>query len=77
MHTATVAKMNAKSKDRLTKERRSWNMSRIKSKDTTPEKIVRSMLHKMGCRFRLHMRIAEALLTYVVRSKPTSILIDY
>jgi hypothetical protein len=28
-------------KDRLTKERRSWNMSRIRGKDTTPEKIVR------------------------------------
>jgi DNA mismatch endonuclease, patch repair protein len=45
------------SKDRLSKERRSWNMSRIKGKDTTPEKVVRSMLHKMGYRFRLHVRI--------------------
>jgi DNA mismatch endonuclease (patch repair protein) len=41
-------------KDRLTKERRSWNMSRIRGKDTTPEKMVRSLLHRMGCRFRLH-----------------------
>jgi hypothetical protein len=43
--------------DKLTKERRSWNMSRIRGKDTTPEKIVRSLLHKMGFRFRLHVRI--------------------
>jgi DNA mismatch endonuclease Vsr len=46
-----------KGKDRLTKARRSWNMSRIRGKDTTPEKIVRSLLHKMGYRFRLHVRI--------------------
>jgi DNA mismatch endonuclease (patch repair protein) len=29
-------------------------MSRIKGKDTRPEKIVRSLLHRMGYRFRLH-----------------------
>jgi DNA mismatch endonuclease (patch repair protein) len=44
-------------KDRLTKEHRSWNMSRIGGKHTKPEKIVRSMLHKMGYRFRLHVKI--------------------
>jgi DNA mismatch endonuclease (patch repair protein) len=44
-------------KDRLTKEQRSWNMSRIRGKDTKPEKIVRSMLHRLGYRFRLHVRI--------------------
>jgi DNA mismatch endonuclease, patch repair protein len=44
------------SKDRLTKERRSWNMSRIRGKDTTPEKAVRSLLHQLGYRFRLHVR---------------------
>ena len=42
--------------DRISKEKRSWNMSRIRSKDTKPEKIVRSLLHKMGYRFRLHVR---------------------
>ena len=41
-------------KDRLTKARRSWNMSRIRGKDTTPEKVVRSLLHRMGYWFRLH-----------------------
>jgi hypothetical protein len=44
-------------KDWLAKARRSWNMSRIRGKDTTPEKIVRSLLHRMGYRFRLHVRI--------------------
>jgi DNA mismatch endonuclease (patch repair protein) len=42
--------------DSLSKEKRSWNMSRIRSKDTKPEKIVRSLLHRMGYRFRLHMQ---------------------
>ena len=40
--------------DHLTAEKRSWNMSRIRSTDTRPEKRVRSVLHKMGYRFRLH-----------------------
>jgi DNA mismatch endonuclease, patch repair protein len=35
---------------------RSANMRAIRSKDTKPEKIVRSMLHKLGYRFRLHRR---------------------
>ena len=42
--------------DRLTPDKRSWNMSRIKSKDTTPERIVRSFLHRNGFRFRLHVK---------------------
>lgn len=31
-------------------------MSRIRSKDTRPEKTVRSLLHNMGYRFRLHAK---------------------
>ena len=42
--------------DTLTKEKRSWNMSRIRSKDTKSELIVRSTLHRMGYRFRLHVK---------------------
>ena len=42
------------SRDRLSKEQRSWNMSRIRGKDTRPEMIVRRMLHAMGIRYRLH-----------------------
>jgi DNA mismatch endonuclease, patch repair protein len=33
---------------------RSYNMSRIKGRDTKPELIVRSLVHRMGFRFRLH-----------------------
>ncbi len=32
-------------------------MSRIRGKHTTPEKVVRSLLRRPGCRFRLHVRI--------------------
>ena len=42
--------------DRISPEKRSWNMSRIKSKNTTPERIVRSYLHRNGFRFRLHVK---------------------
>lgn len=36
------------------KETRSYNMSRIKGKNTKPEIIVRKFLHAQGFRFRLH-----------------------
>lgn len=42
--------------DHISEERRSWNMSRIRSKDTKPEMIVRKMLHKNGIRYRLHVK---------------------
>ena len=42
--------------DRLTKQHRSWNMSRIRGANTKPEIRVRSMLHRMGYRFRLHRK---------------------
>lgn len=42
--------------DRLTPEHRSWNMSRIRGRDSSPERAVRSLLHRQGFRFRLHQR---------------------
>ena len=38
--------------DTISKEKRSWNMSRIKGKDTSPEVSVRSFLFRHGFRFR-------------------------
>jgi DNA mismatch endonuclease (patch repair protein) len=38
--------------DRLSPEKRSWNMSRIKGKDTKPEIAVRKYLFSKGFRFR-------------------------
>ena len=42
--------------DNLSPEHRSWNMSRIRGGDTRPELVVRSLLHRMGYRFRLHRK---------------------
>lgn len=40
--------------DKLNPERRSALMSRIRSKDTQPEMVVRRMLHALGYRYVLH-----------------------
>ena len=42
--------------DTKTTEARSKNMSHIRSKNTTPERQVRSFLHLNGFRFRLHVK---------------------
>ena len=42
--------------DKFTKKKRSEIMSRVRSKDTSPEKKVRSLVHGMGFRYRLHDR---------------------
>ncbi len=35
---------------------RSRIMSRVRAEDTSPEKLVRSLIHRMGYRFRLHVK---------------------
>lgn len=40
--------------DNLSREQRSYCMSRVKGKDTGLERVVRSELHKRGLRFRKH-----------------------
>ncbi|WP_373325794.1 very short patch repair endonuclease [Sporomusa paucivorans] len=42
--------------DIWSREKRSEVMAKIKSKDTKPEKAVRSLLHRMGYRFRIHRK---------------------
>ena len=42
--------------DVLTKEQRRLCMSRIRSKDTEPELVVRRISHALGYRYRLHRR---------------------
>ncbi len=43
--------------DKISKKKRSWNMSRIKGKDTSPELRLRKELFKKGYRYRLHFSI--------------------
>jgi len=42
--------------DTLTPKQRSERMSRVRSKDTKPELLVRRIVHGMGYRYRLHVR---------------------
>lgn len=42
--------------DTLTPAERSERMSRVRSKDTKPEMLVRTLVHRMGFRYRLHDR---------------------
>lgn len=42
--------------DHLTSEKRSWNMSRIKGKNTSPEKTIRKYLYARGFRYRVHSK---------------------
>lgn len=44
------------SSDVFSEEKRSEIMSRVRSEDTSPELRVRSTLHRLGFRFRLHRR---------------------
>jgi DNA mismatch endonuclease (patch repair protein) len=61
--------------DRIDKQRRSWNMSRIKSKDTRPEIRVRSTLHGMGYRFRLHARALPGRPDIVLPKRRTALFV--
>lgn len=40
--------------DKVSPEKRSWTMAQVKGKNTRPERLVRSILHRIGFRFRLH-----------------------
>lgn len=42
--------------DRITQDQRMYLMSRVRAKDTKPELVVRSFLHRNGFRFRLHVK---------------------
>ena len=55
--------------DTLTTAERSERMSRVRSKDTKPEMIVRSLVHGMGYRYRLHDRKLPGKPDLVLRSR--------
>jgi DNA mismatch endonuclease (patch repair protein) len=40
--------------ENFSKEERSYVMSRVKSKDTAPELLIRKSLHRLGLRYKLH-----------------------
>lgn len=61
--------------DRLSAERRSWNMSRIRSRDTKPEITLRSLLHRAGFRFRLHAQGLPGKPDVVLKKYKTAIFV--
>lgn len=42
--------------DTVSPEKRSWVMSRVKGRNTEPERRVRSLLHRLGFRFRVQRK---------------------
>lgn len=61
--------------DHLSKKRRSWNMARIGSCDTIPEKTVRAYLFKKGFGFRTHDRRLHGTPDIVLRKYGTVVFI--
>ena len=57
--------------DTFSTEKRSSVMRAIKGKDTKPELVVRSLVHRLGYRFRLHRRSLPGCpdLVFVARKK--------
>ncbi|PCJ08931.1 MAG: very short patch repair endonuclease [Rhodobacteraceae bacterium] len=62
--------------DRISKIHRSWNMSRIRNKNTRPELLLRSLLHRKGFRFRLHDSGLPGKPDIVLRRYRTAIFVN-
>lgn len=57
MYKKVYANVNSNTMtDVHSKETRSYNMSKIRSKDTKPELLVRKFLHSQGFRYRIHVK---------------------
>ena len=61
--------------DNLSKVRRSWNMGQISSRNTKPELRVRSIIHNLGIRFRLHCKSLAGTPDLVFRSRRTVLFV--
>lgn len=61
--------------DTLTRKQRSERMARVRSRDTQPERTVRSLLHALGYRFRLHARDLPGNPDIIFRSRRCVILV--
>lgn len=61
--------------DRITAKARSRTMAAIRSKNTKPEVLVRSLVHGLGYRFRLHAKDLPGNPDLVFRSKKKVIFV--
>src|SRR3989344_7645346 len=62
--------------DKITKKQRSWNMSRIRSRDTLPEKIARKFLSGLNYRYRLHDNKLSGKPDIVIKERKKIIFIN-
>lgn len=62
--------------DTITKQQRSINMSKIRSKNTSPEVIVRKILLGMGFRYRLHLASLPGKPDVILKKYKTAIFIN-
>ncbi len=62
--------------DTITSEQRSRLMSRIRSRDTQPELVVRRGLHRLGLRFRLHRRSLPGTPDLVLRQHRACVFVQ-
>lgn len=62
--------------DTLTPNQRSYCMSRVKGKDTSLERIVRSELHKRGYRFRKHVKELPGKPDIVFSKQKVAVFVD-
>lgn len=62
--------------DKLSKERRSENMQKIRSKDMKPEMAIRKLVHSLGYRYRLHGKILPGKPDLVFASRKKVIFVN-
>jgi len=62
--------------DTLNPDKRSWNMSQIKGKDSKPELLVRSYLHCSGFRFRANVKSLPGRPDIVLKKYNAIIFVD-
>jgi DNA mismatch endonuclease (patch repair protein) len=62
--------------DILSAKKRSWLMAQVKGTNTRPEKAVRSFLHKLGYRFRIHNKSLPGSPDIVLRKYMTVIFVN-
>lgn len=62
--------------DNMTPSQRSLTMSRIRSRDTVPELVVRRLLHARGLRYRTHLRTLPGKPDLVFRGPKVAVFVD-
>lgn len=61
--------------DSISPQKRSENMARIRSKDSKPELIVRSIIYSLGIRYRLHSTDLPGKPDIVVRKQKKAVFV--